>query len=70
MDQHVEVWELKMNQDLPPDLSGSPSVDIVTGEFIGVATLSLQDGRGSGLAITAATVAQVWPKLRNLEARG
>jgi formylglycine-generating enzyme required for sulfatase activity len=68
IDQHVEVWELKMNQDLPPGLSGSPVVDIVTGEVIGVATLSLQGERVSGLAIAVATVARIWPKLRDLEA--
>lgn len=68
MDQHVEVWELRMNQDLLPGLSGSPVVDMVTGEVIGVATLSLQAERVSGLAITVAAVARVWPKLRDLEA--
>jgi formylglycine-generating enzyme required for sulfatase activity len=67
LNQRVEVWELRMDQNLPPGLSGSPVVDVITGEVIGIATLSLQGEPVSGLAITAATAAQVWPKLRELE---
>jgi formylglycine-generating enzyme required for sulfatase activity len=66
MNQQVDVWELRMDQDLPPGLSGSPVTDVITGEVIGVATLSLQGEPVSGLAITAATAAEVWPRLREL----
>jgi formylglycine-generating enzyme required for sulfatase activity len=68
LNQRVEVWELRMDQDLPPGLSGSPVVDVNTGEVVGIATLSLQGEPVSGLAITVATAAQVWPRLRELQA--
>lgn len=66
-DRQVEVWELRMDQELPSGLSGSPVADVTTGEVIGVATLSLEGEPVSGLAITVETIAEVWPMLRDLE---
>ena len=59
--RQIAAWYIESAQDLTPGLSGSPVIDEVTGEAIGVAALSFFD-QHKGIAISVDALRQMWPR--------
>lgn len=60
-EQQLQAWQLEMSEELRPGFSGSPVIDTITDDAIGIAAISLKGG-GSGIAISAEVVLRVWPE--------
>jgi formylglycine-generating enzyme required for sulfatase activity len=58
--RQIAGWSLRMEDRLPDGYSGSPVVDKVSGEVIGVASLSFATGPGA-VAVAADEVIVLWP---------
>jgi formylglycine-generating enzyme required for sulfatase activity len=56
----VAMWQLATSEELPPGLSGSPVIEAVTDEVIGVASIG-ETGARRGMAIAAAALEPLWP---------
>ena len=61
--RQIAAWYIEASEDLTGGLSGSPVIDKVTGEAIGVAALRF-DGQHKGIAISSDVLRQVWPEGR------
>jgi formylglycine-generating enzyme required for sulfatase activity len=64
--RQVAGWHLDTLESVPKGYSGSPVTDTVTGEVIGVASLSFANSPGA-VAIAASEVLRRWPADRRLE---
>ena len=62
----VAGWRLRMEEMLPDGYSGSPVIDKLSGEVIGVASLSFSTGP-EAVAIAADEVLALWPDGARLE---
>lgn len=64
--QPVAAWNLRMDEQVPEGYSGSPVFDKMSGEVIGIASLSLTASAGA-VAISAQEVIKLWPAGARLE---
>jgi formylglycine-generating enzyme required for sulfatase activity len=62
----MAAWHLQMEENVPDGYSGSPVFDKLTGQVIGVASLSFTTGPGA-VAIDAREVTALWPAGLQLE---
>jgi formylglycine-generating enzyme required for sulfatase activity len=59
------AWHLRMKEEVPPGYSGAPVVDALTGDVIGVATMSYLNA-ADAVAIAAREVRTLWPGVTGL----